>query len=251
MRFLNAIPAFRKGIIESTDRYPLVLGLGRIFGSINSSNEIKEERLVVPLERRILPLLNQGIGKPFRLDGKDDVSDFIYNCFNKLHLSLVQCFQFTWGLIYEKKSNPGIITQAYNSFHFRLDLPIERDTEEKENDEEFVNALNALGVKENVRNNDEIETHEIRYYQIVHPPEVLFICIRNVDKNETENKGPVTIPLEFKLPEDLILYSKSFFPEYKVLGGFVPPEPTMMGIAPSTLKIKKGSWNLMAIRMGT
>jgi hypothetical protein len=59
MRFLNAIPGFRKGIIEGINRYPLVLGLGRIFGSINSFNEINEERLVVPLERHILPLLNE------------------------------------------------------------------------------------------------------------------------------------------------------------------------------------------------
>jgi hypothetical protein len=63
MRFLNAIPAFKDGIMSSKSKNPLVLGLQEIFGSINSTDGIEKEPLKKLLEERIFPKLNEDRAK--------------------------------------------------------------------------------------------------------------------------------------------------------------------------------------------
>jgi hypothetical protein len=138
MRFLSAIPALRKDIMEGDSKYPVALGLREIFKGIGSPEGIEKERLAALLERRIFLLLNEGRDEPFSPDSKEDISDFIKCCFDNLAISvgsqLVQCSEFTRRIIYPNnrswrpEDRPQII----------LDLSIKRGTEEEESSNEFV-----------------------------------------------------------------------------------------------------------------
>jgi hypothetical protein len=126
IRFLNAIRAFKKDIIDSDSKYPLISGLREIFKNINSLDRIQKNPLKKLLKRRILPKLNRGKVRKFSLNNENDILDFIKCRLGKLEFKenkLVQYFQFEWETTLQSKSNHAD-SISYDNLQVRLDLPI-------------------------------------------------------------------------------------------------------------------------------
>jgi hypothetical protein len=188
MRFLNAIPAFRDGIMKNDSGNPLdrgnslVLVLREIFGGIDSKEGIQREHLEKLLGENLFPEFNIDIkrscGKLFNLDGKGDMSNFSKCGFDKLESGknqLVQCFQFKKRTIY-----PDDECNNKDQLLDRLYLPIKWDPEEGKDPEEFTKALETFGKKKKKDGN------QICYDRIENPPEVLLIRIYEKSKDETK-----------------------------------------------------------------
>jgi hypothetical protein len=244
MQLFNAISEFRKGIMESKNHHLCVLWLKEVFKMLNSSAEIPEGRLRELLEGKIFPSLTSR-GQRSLTDRKGNTlrpDEIISHCLSGLELGnyyesgkkvedeaikeqAVKCFL---GKVYstiQAKFNPGICETTLKEELFIWEIPIKSKPKGKEISGEFMQIFhNFILASTKAEQSTEVDGNKVDNvsYVRIHFPSVFLLSIDRTiwnsdSKNNEKIERPMTIPLEFEMPKEIMADPKLM----KLIGGII------------------------------
>jgi ubiquitin C-terminal hydrolase len=227
IQLLYAISKFKEAIMNSLSKHFLILVLQEMFGSLDSSGGMSSNRLE-ELWHIIFPLLNAISDEVFSLGKQSDTGEFIQGCFDILNggearngadSQVTKCFRFEICNITQAKSDSS---NHRKEIMPELMLRVELKSE-------LIHALRSFGVREELTRdnqwagNDGIKVDTVRYSRIKNPPQVLLVHIkrfeRPADSPWVKNNQPMTIPITFDLPQEIM--AKPSRIKYELIGGIV------------------------------
>jgi ubiquitin C-terminal hydrolase len=238
MQLLNAIRPFRRTIMNSTSKHPLVLGFQELFNGINSSDWTSREESKGKLEKlwngKILPNVISLQSSSLRI--QEDVAPFMLGCFDALdgdgkgrkgaEEQATKCFQHEKFTKIQEKANRNVHRTALE-LEFFFPLPLATQPEKKEISGEFMSAFRDFGAEEKLTGSRQWENPSgekvdaIAYRRIKDPPPVLLVQLMRFSSNHGDelqkNCRPMSIPLEFNFPQEIMEHPKPV--KYKLIGG--------------------------------
>jgi hypothetical protein len=241
MQLFNAIPEFKKAIMDSSSSHPLVVGFKEIFKDLNSPGGIPRDQLKNSLSK-IFAALNNARGTSFALNSQDDACLLIKSCLcllgganyeetssgcaGAIDEETLKCFRFQWRSVTKGKDDPSNqeTYYYYRKWALVLDLPISQTPVRKENSGEFMKALESLKQREETRKKiNKVEVDAICCKQIIDPPPVLLVKIMRLGQSSSGSlikiDHPMTIPLGFEVPGEIVADSDPA--NYELIGGVV------------------------------
>jgi ubiquitin C-terminal hydrolase len=226
MQLLYAVPEFRENILKSTSRNSFISGVREIFQGLGMSARIGNNRLGRLFNEKIIPETGGRVGE------QRDAQEFMLLVLDKLtsgDAQIYKPFQFKMHDIVHAKDNPRNKNEKIAPENM-LRLPIKPQPERKEIPGEFMQAFKDWSAREELTGDNQWEGQDgkkvdaIKHIQISNPPPYLLIQIiryynEMVNKIEITKKNdrPMSIPLEFTLPEGIMVNPKPA--KYKLVGG--------------------------------
>jgi ubiquitin C-terminal hydrolase len=262
MQLLNAIPEFKKAIIDSSSEHPFVAGLQKIFKGLDLPQGISGDHLKKLWKDEIFNQINTIIGggkEIFAIGEQRDVHEFITKIFDVLDGEAsrtgesrmgvddqaTKCFRFKIFETIQEKSNPNNrIDRATLSLN--LELKIEPEGEEIPN--EFMWALRKIGDGEELNclvNGAKVDA--VKYDRLEALPRVLLVHIKRFINFREDGKWkvaridrPMTIPLKFSMPKKMVANSDPVGCE--LIGGVAHSGIANGGHYIACIKTEDGFW---------
>jgi hypothetical protein len=236
IQILNSVPKLRESILNSTGHYSFLSGLRELLKSLNSIEGIQEDHLKKLLVGNILPALDDTERKPFTLTEPNDIRGFLVACFNvleKIGEPTAQYFRFAiLDTFHEKSDSKNHLVD--NRSTFVLDLPRKLESGVQEIPGEFMQALLDFGGPQEMTGDKQcvwkggVKIDTVRYSRIVDLPKILLmdVLLGKVERDSvvTENLRPISLPLEFNFPQEVMVDPKTI--EYKLVGGIIYLKPS-------------------------